>query len=104
MIGIGLVIYPGAQQAAVLGLTDLFGVANRIVASHQKERVPALRITHWRQDNPNRSPSCVFASCPDEPPEDLSTLILPPSLSEPIGVEDDAARTTVVVGKRGAVR
>src|SRR3546814_13741480 len=59
----------------------------------QKERVPALRITHWRQDNPNRSPSCVFDSCPDEPPEALSTLILPPSLSEPIGVDDAAALT-----------
>ncbi|PLC50868.1 AraC family transcriptional regulator [Pollutimonas subterranea] len=93
MIGIGLVIYPGAQQAAVLGLTDLFGVANRIVVSHQKERVPALRITHWRQDDSNRPPNCVFDSCPDEPPEALSTLILPPSLSEPIGVDDAASLT-----------
>ncbi len=93
MIGIGLVIYPGAQQAAVLGLTDLFGVANRIVASYQKERRPALRITHWRQDDPNRSPNCVFDSCSNEPPEALSTLILPPSLNEPISVDDVASLT-----------
>lgn len=93
MIGIGLVIYPGAQQAAVLGLTDLFGVANRIGASYQKEHVPTLRITHWRQDDSNRPPNCVFDSCPGEPPGSLSTLILPPSLNEPIGVDDAASLT-----------
>ena len=29
---LGVLIYPGAQMAAVHGLTDLFGVANRIAA------------------------------------------------------------------------
>ena len=31
VLEIGLLCYPGAQQAAVYGLTDLFAVANRIV-------------------------------------------------------------------------
>src|SRR3546814_2473356 len=87
MIEIGLVIYPGAQQAAVLVLTDLFGVANRIVTSHKQEPVPALRITHWRQEDFSRSPACVLDSCPGKPPGRLSTLILRPALSEPIGAD-----------------
>ncbi|MFW7340873.1 helix-turn-helix domain-containing protein [Pollutimonas sp. H1-120] len=86
-------IYPGAQQAAVLGLTDLFGVANRIVASHRKAQEPALRVTHWRQDHPTRKPSCVFDTCPSQPPEALSALILPPALSEPISVNEAASLT-----------
>ncbi|PLC50577.1 AraC family transcriptional regulator [Pollutimonas subterranea] len=88
MVGIGLVIYPGAQQAAVLGLTDLFGVANQIVASRQKEQAPALRVTHWQQDNPSHAPNCVFDSCPGDPSKTLSALILPPALNEPNGPSD----------------
>ena len=32
---LGVLIYPGAQMAAVHGLTDLFGVANRIAADRK---------------------------------------------------------------------
>lgn len=31
---IGILLYPGAQMSAVLGLTDLFRVANRLSAEH----------------------------------------------------------------------
>ena len=31
-VEIGLVLYPGAQRAAVLGLTDLFALAGRVAA------------------------------------------------------------------------
>jgi|SRR5580658_1012061 hypothetical protein len=31
---IGILLYPRAQRSAVLGLTDLFGVANRLSAEH----------------------------------------------------------------------
>lgn len=40
-IDIGLLEYPGAQEAALLGLTDLFEIANR------PDR-PTLRVTRWR--------------------------------------------------------
>ena len=93
MIEIGLVMYPGAQLAAVLGLTDLFGVANRIAVERQKTGLPALRVTHWQQDSASDTPHCVFDSCPDEPSGKLSALILPPSLSEPIGAEEAATLT-----------
>ena len=48
MIEIGLVVYPGAQQAAVLGLTDLFMVANRFVATHRETPEPASRLQRSR--------------------------------------------------------
>ena len=35
IVELGVLIYRGAQMAAVHGLTDLFGVANRIAAEHQ---------------------------------------------------------------------
>lgn len=34
MLEIGLVLCPGVKQAAILGLTDLFRVANRMAAEH----------------------------------------------------------------------
>ena len=34
-VELGVLIYQGAQLAAVHGLTDLFGVANRIAAEHE---------------------------------------------------------------------
>jgi transcriptional regulator GlxA family with amidase domain len=34
LIEVGILLYPGAQMSAVLGLTDLFGVANRLSAEH----------------------------------------------------------------------
>ncbi|AHG62523.1 GlxA family transcriptional regulator [Advenella mimigardefordensis] len=94
MIEIGLVIYPGAQLAAVLGLTDLFGVANRIAVSCRKTDAPAVRVTHWRQDNTSDAPHCVFDSCPEEPSGNLSALIVPPTLGEPISTKEAAALTT----------
>jgi transcriptional regulator GlxA family with amidase domain len=51
-IEIGLVVYPGAQQAAVLGLADLFGIA----AGHGAPSGPALRVTYWRQPAPEAAP------------------------------------------------
>lgn len=37
VVELGILIYGGAQMAAVHGLTDLFGVANRIAAEHQSD-------------------------------------------------------------------
>lgn len=83
-IEIGLVVYPGAQQAAVLGLTDLFGVANRIAASYREQDGPLLRITHWQQGCSESPPVRVFDSGADGASR-LSVLILPPTLDEPTG-------------------
>ncbi|MDF3605442.1 hypothetical protein PE067_04315 [Paracoccus sp. DMF-8] len=42
----GILIYPGAQQSAVLGLTDLFVIAERLMGA----RRPRVRVSHWRAD------------------------------------------------------
>lgn len=40
---LGVLIYPGAQLAAVHGLTDLFAVADRIALEHASAPLPRLR-------------------------------------------------------------
>jgi hypothetical protein len=45
---IGILLYPGVQMSAVLGLTDLFGVANRLSAKHGDTNPTELRISHWQ--------------------------------------------------------
>ncbi|MGH8074000.1 MAG: GlxA family transcriptional regulator [Lysobacter sp.] len=82
-------LYPGAQQASVLGLTDLFGVSNRIAAACPGQPQLSLRVTHWSQDTPDASPGRVFDNGAG-PASVLSALILPPALAEPISAEQAA--------------
>ena len=86
-IEIGLVLYPGAQQAAVLGLTDLFCVANRMASSRLQQSEPPLRVTHWQQNAADTVPIRIFDSG-SSAPSVLSALILPPTLSEPVEADD----------------
>lgn len=79
---IGIVLYPGAQMAAVLGLTDLFAVAQRIAREHGAE-TPELRVTRWQRQEPGNAmvrthDSLVGAGSAPK------VLVLPPSLDEPI--------------------
>ena len=82
-IEIGLVLYPGAQLAAVLGLTDLFGLADGIAARYGKRDSNALRISHWQTDAAGKAPVRVFDTAPDDV-STLAVLILPPGLGEPL--------------------
>ncbi|CAI8846842.1 GlxA family transcriptional regulator [Pseudomonas sp. IT-P176] len=75
---LGVLIYPGAQMAAVHGLTDLFGVANRIAAEHQSAQLPWLRVSHW-QAEPGHAPQRVYDSHPG-PEAGLVALLIPPSI------------------------
>ena len=43
---IGIVLYAGAQQTCVHGLTDLFAVAANETLDQQQNRC-RLRVTHW---------------------------------------------------------
>lgn len=83
---IGILLYPGAQISAVLGLTDLFHLACQ---SAQTQQI-GLRVRHLRADD-NREPRPVFDSDPHTP-EDArcDVLILPPSLEPPITARDAA--------------
>ncbi|MFK0206368.1 GlxA family transcriptional regulator [Agrobacterium sp. NPDC090283] len=74
---IGLILYPGVQMAAVLGMSDLFGAANGVVARRRQGAARVLRIAHW-QDG---------VRIHDTLPEAETTpavLIVPPSFGEPI--------------------
>ncbi|WP_333911293.1 GlxA family transcriptional regulator [Xanthomonas hortorum] len=72
-------LYPGAQLAAVLGLTDLFTVANRILVSKQPTSSAALKVTHWQEEVSRRRLVRVFES-DTKTSARVSAVILPPSL------------------------
>jgi transcriptional regulator GlxA family with amidase domain len=77
---IGILLYPGAQLAAVHGLTDLFDIANRFAAEARREDRPSLRITHWCPAHAGRREiTCVYRSDPGAMAQP-GILILPPTL------------------------
>jgi hypothetical protein len=89
---IGVVHYPDAQVACILGLTDLFGVASTIALDQRRSGQGPLRVTHWQP--PHRrdaNPSCVYDSAPRGSPKPR-TLIIPPTMVDlpdpdvPVGV------------------
>lgn len=80
VVELGIVIYQGAQLAAVHGLTDLFGVANRIAAEHQSPQLPTLRVSHWQVDTQG-PPVRGFDTQPG-PDHPLAAVLVPPSVGE----------------------
>jgi len=76
---VGIVLYPGAQLAAVHGLTDLFRIASDFSAGMGKGGPPPLRVSHWRQDGDDIS--CVYSSAPATSHRP-AILILPPTLTD----------------------
>lgn len=76
---IGILLYPGAQMAATLGLTDLFSVADGLAARQNQGLIPRLRISHWRQDTPAAPPQRVYNTGQDQRGTP-SVVIIPPSL------------------------
>jgi transcriptional regulator GlxA family with amidase domain len=83
-IEFGLVLYPEVQMAAVLGLTDLFAMANRTALRLGKAASPPLRVSHWRQDAPDGTVVRAFDTMPEAPAGDPAALIVVPSLPGPI--------------------
>jgi transcriptional regulator GlxA family with amidase domain len=82
-IELGMVLYPGVQMAAVLGLTDLFTVANRFAQQRGKAETAPLRISHWQLAGPDAPMQRVFDTLPDATGEP-SAMIIAPSLTGPI--------------------
>src|SRR5882724_7495007 len=79
---IGIVHYPGAQVACILGLTDLFGVASTIALDQRRSGHSPLRVTHWQPlHSRDANLSCVYDSAPRGSPQPL-TLIIPPTLAK----------------------
>ena len=77
---IGIVHYPGAQAACILGLTDLFGVASTIARDQRRSGQSPLRVTHWQPlHSRDANLSCVYDSAPRGTPMPR-TLIIPPTM------------------------
>lgn len=85
---IGLVLYPGAQQAAIHGLTDLFFIANRNSMRAEPHGRAPLRVTHWsvRRDEI----ACTYCSEPSATPKP-EYLIVPPTLADMPDMDTSAA-------------
>ena len=83
VLEIGILLYPGAQAATVLGLTDLFAFAQRIASEQAGPGTPALRISQWQIQTPGSAPVRVQDSLPGSSTTP-AVMILPPSLEEPI--------------------
>ena len=78
---IGILLYPGVQMSAVLGLTDLFLIADGITG--QTPAAPRLCLRHLSVEG--GVPRQVYST--DDAPKGTNrhdVLILPPSLSPPI--------------------
>jgi len=75
---VGVLIYPGAQMAAVHGLTDLFAVANRIAAEHQAAQLPLLRVSHWQVEGDQPPARSYDSHAGDASP--LLAVLIPPSI------------------------
>ena len=87
-VQIGILLYPGAQVSAVLGLTDLFKVAVRL-DDNAHPATPHVLVRHL-QIRSDEQPVVVFNSDPDAVEEGTGlcdVLILPPSLEPPISSE-----------------
>ncbi len=77
IIDIGILNYPQAQAAAVLGLKDLFLTANRLAADSSD---PQFRVSEWRIRSADAP--VELGECSGEAPEALNCFILPPRLGD----------------------
>jgi transcriptional regulator GlxA family with amidase domain len=79
-----MVLYPGAQNSTVLGLTDLFTIANRFVVEQRELSSRPIRISHWQREDGDGQPKRVFDTHPHEE-SSPTALILPSVLGDPPG-------------------
>lgn len=81
---IGILLYPGVQMSAVLGLTDLFLIADGIFGA--TAAVPRMWVRHLSVKD--GSPRDVYSSVDAaNGPSQFDVMILPPSLAPPIGAK-----------------
>lgn len=86
-IEIGILLYPGAHAASVLGITDFLIFADGLAGKNQGPDAQRLRVSHWQRDD--GAPRRVFDSAPIGR-GDPSVLLLPPSLDDPVTAEVSA--------------
>jgi transcriptional regulator GlxA family with amidase domain len=83
---VGILIYPGCQQGAVFGLSDLLWIANEHAARHGAE---AIRVSFWEAQNDGQVVRTrdSHPECGDAVP---AVLIAPPRLDHPADAEQTA--------------
>jgi hypothetical protein len=86
-IDIGLLEYPDAQEAALLGLTDLFEIANC------PDR-PTLRVARWRSEGDHLVPAELSAR--------PSVVIIPSGKEGPVPAEVARTFATGLLNRRSA--
>jgi transcriptional regulator GlxA family with amidase domain len=89
-IEIAILVYDGAQLAAVLGLTDLLVVADSFARKRRDVEEPLLRVTHWKQDSVIERPGLTFESGPGAR-QIATVLVIPPALGDPIAQDRASA-------------
>lgn len=84
---IAVLLYPHAQQAAVLGFIDLFAFAEKVRLRRAEHKEYKVCVTCWQLTAGADAPARLgdHATWPDMKPD---VIILPPSLEEPISSQD----------------
>jgi len=79
-IGIGLLEYPGVMMSAVLGLADMFQLANRIGAQYPQARLPSFVVSQWHADGLRVAAGVARHTTPAKRGPRLDALIVPPAI------------------------
>lgn len=77
-VQIGILLYPGAQRAAVYGLSDIFTVANQLRREHATTLLPEIHVSQWQLDALGQV-SCADALHDAQRP---AIVIVPPCLGD----------------------
>lgn len=75
-----MLVYPGAQSAAVHGLSDLFAIANQVANELGADELPTIRVSHWQADVQGQLQ--VIHDTQPHSPNDVRVLVVPPSLGQ----------------------
>ncbi|MBE3175361.1 helix-turn-helix domain-containing protein [Enterobacter cloacae complex sp. P29RS] len=80
---IAILVYPHAQQAAVLGLMDLLAFAEKVRLRHDVKVPGPVNVTRWHGGRSAEVPQRLGGDAPgyEDGPD---VIILPPSLEEPL--------------------
>ena len=86
---IGIILYPGSQAAAVLGMTDLLTYAEEHARGKRESDRHLLRVSHWEWQDEAGELVRVFDTVPG-PEGNPSILAIPPGLGPPLPQEQAA--------------
>lgn len=100
---IAILIYPHAQQAAVLGLIDLLAFAEKVRLRYDVKLPAPVTVTRWQGDEIAGVPQRLDGNVPGHE-GGADVIILPPSLEEPIPASSAHPYTAWLCGQhaRGA--